>query len=87
MDWPCGPVNWPARSSDLSCLDFFLWCHMKSLVYTNPVDSDEALIAKIAVVASDIREMPGVFPNARQFLFLWCEACIFAGGRSFGQFL
>ncbi|GFU80357.1 uncharacterized protein TNCV_3521311 [Trichonephila clavipes] len=23
-------VNWPARSPDLSCLDFFLWGHMKS---------------------------------------------------------
>ncbi|PRD19263.1 UNVERIFIED_CONTAM: hypothetical protein NCL1_57865 [Trichonephila clavipes] len=27
-----GPVNWPARSPDLSCIYFFLWGHMKSLV-------------------------------------------------------
>ncbi|GFV17838.1 hypothetical protein TNCV_3235881 [Trichonephila clavipes] len=27
-----GSVNWPTRSPDLSCMDFF-WGHMKSLVY------------------------------------------------------
>ncbi|GFX69960.1 uncharacterized protein TNCV_2099781 [Trichonephila clavipes] len=63
-----GPVNWPARSPDLSCLDFFLWSHMKSLVYASPVDSDEALVARVALVAGDIREMPGVFANVRQSL-------------------
>ncbi|GFX80977.1 uncharacterized protein TNCV_1909701 [Trichonephila clavipes] len=54
-----GLVNWPARSPDLSCLDFFLWGHMKSIVYDSPVDSNDALVAKIAVVAGDIREIPG----------------------------
>ncbi|GFT92757.1 uncharacterized protein TNCV_739471 [Trichonephila clavipes] len=82
-----GPVNWPARSPDLSCLDFFLWGHMKSLVNTNLVDSDETLSARIAVVAGDIWEMLGVFANIRQSLHRRCEACIFAGGRSFEQFL
>ncbi|GFT54691.1 uncharacterized protein TNCV_958751 [Trichonephila clavipes] len=58
-----GPVNRPACSPDFSCLDFFLSGHMKSLVYASPVDSDEALVARIAVVAGDIRKMPGVFAN------------------------
>ncbi|GFX44214.1 uncharacterized protein TNCV_4120101 [Trichonephila clavipes] len=39
-----GPVNWLARLPDLSCLDFFLWGHMKSLVYASPVVSDETLL-------------------------------------------
>ncbi|GFV93513.1 uncharacterized protein TNCV_1988271 [Trichonephila clavipes] len=54
-----GPINWPARSPNLSCLDSFLWGHMKSLVYASPIDFDETLVARIAVVAGDIREMPG----------------------------
>ncbi|GFS78149.1 uncharacterized protein TNCV_1107611 [Trichonephila clavipes] len=33
-----GPVSWSKRSPDLSCLDFFLWGHMKSLVYLSPVE-------------------------------------------------
>ncbi|GFW23133.1 uncharacterized protein TNCV_3802331 [Trichonephila clavipes] len=81
-----GPVNWPAHSPDLSCLDFFLWGYMKSLVYVSPVDSNEALFARIAVVAGDIREMPGIFANVRHSLRRRCEACIFADAHSFEQF-
>ncbi|GFV03493.1 uncharacterized protein TNCV_5060341 [Trichonephila clavipes] len=40
-----------------------------SLVYTSSVDSNEALVARIAVVAGDIREMPGVFANVRHICF------------------
>ncbi|GFU34650.1 ig-like domain-containing protein [Trichonephila clavipes] len=46
---------------------------MKSLVYASPVDSDEALVEWIAVVAGDIREMPEVFANARQSLCRWLK--------------
>ncbi|PRD23095.1 UNVERIFIED_CONTAM: hypothetical protein NCL1_47329 [Trichonephila clavipes] len=53
-----GPINWLAHSSDLSCLNFFLWGHVKSLVYASPVDSDKALVERITVVAGDIWEMP-----------------------------
>ena len=28
-------VEWPPRSCDLTPLDFFLWGHIKSLVYAN----------------------------------------------------
>ncbi|GBM94504.1 hypothetical protein AVEN_192992-1, partial [Araneus ventricosus] len=31
-----GPVPWPHRSPDLSSLDYFLWGHLKSLVYETP---------------------------------------------------
>ena len=30
-----GPVEWPPRSCVLTPLDFFLWGHIKSLVYAN----------------------------------------------------
>ena len=30
-----GPVEWPPLSCDLTPLDFFLWGHIKSLVYAN----------------------------------------------------
>ncbi|GFW63270.1 hypothetical protein TNCV_3476861 [Trichonephila clavipes] len=35
---------------------------MKSLVYASPVNSNEALVVRIAVVAGEIREMPE-WPN------------------------
>ncbi|GFV70451.1 hypothetical protein TNCV_4798701 [Trichonephila clavipes] len=41
--------------------------YMKSHVYASPIDSDDSLVARIAVVAGDIQEMPGVFADVRQF--------------------
>jgi hypothetical protein len=31
------PVNWPAPSPDLNPLNFWLWEHLKSLVYSAPI--------------------------------------------------
>jgi len=31
-----GPIEWPARSPDLTPMDFFLWGHLKSVVYKTP---------------------------------------------------
>lgn len=82
-----GPVRWPARSPDLSCLDFYLWGHLKSLVYDTPVDNAEELVARIAVAAGEIRDMPGVFQNVRMSMRRRCEACIVARGRNFEHLL
>ncbi|GFV19548.1 uncharacterized protein TNCV_4846951 [Trichonephila clavipes] len=82
----CGTVNCTTHSYDLSCLDFFLCGHTKSVVYASPVDSVEVLVARIAVVAFVIREMPEIFTNVPHSLRRQCDACIFAGGCSFEQF-
>jgi len=31
-----GRIAWPARSQDLTPLDFFLWGHLKTVVYADP---------------------------------------------------
>lgn len=37
-----GSIEWPARSPDLTPLDFFLWGHLKTKVYTNkPTNVDD----------------------------------------------
>jgi hypothetical protein len=38
-----GPTAWPLRPPVLNPLDFYLWGHLKSLVYAVPVDNEEAL--------------------------------------------
>ena len=38
---------------------------MKNLVYDNPVHNAEDLVARIAVAAGEIRDIPGVFQNVR----------------------
>lgn len=52
-----GPIAWPPRSPDLTCLDFFLWSYLKSLVY-EIVESEQDLIACT----------PGIFERIGQSL-------------------
>ena len=52
-----GPVDWPPRSCDLTPLDYFLWSHIKSLVYTNKPATLGELRANIE------REITAVSPN------------------------
>ena len=43
-----GDVPWPPRSPDLSPLDFFLWGHLKGVVFAQPVPSLRALRALLS---------------------------------------
>ncbi|KAJ8962607.1 hypothetical protein NQ318_001000 [Aromia moschata] len=42
-----GPQPWPPRSPDMNPLDYFLWKHLKSLVYKTPVQNEEDLRNRI----------------------------------------
>jgi hypothetical protein len=42
-----GPTAWPPRSPDFSPLDFYLWGHLKILVYAAHFDNEEALHHRI----------------------------------------
>lgn len=84
----CGPINWSTHSPDLSCLAFFFWGNMKSLVSNDgPIDSFEDLVAWVSVDAVRIREMPGVFANVWWSHHQRCEACIIVSGCNFEQLL
>ncbi|GFW96965.1 transposase [Trichonephila clavipes] len=49
-----GPVNWPPRSCDLTPLDYFLWCYVKSLVYADKPQRLDYLEDNIRRVIADI---------------------------------
>lgn len=51
-----GHIEWPARSPDLSPLDFYLWGHWKELVYSVPINTREQLIARIFDTAGAMRQ-------------------------------
>ena len=59
-----GPIAWPPRSPDLTPLNFHFWGHMKTLVYENPLETQQDLVARIQVAARVILDMPGIFPRA-----------------------
>jgi hypothetical protein len=55
-----GPVPWPPRSPDLNPLDYCVWGHVKSLVYTSAVDTVEELQHRIEGAGQQISTEPGV---------------------------
>ncbi|KAJ4448741.1 hypothetical protein ANN_00132 [Periplaneta americana] len=61
-----GPIAWPPRSPDLNPLDFYLWGHLKLLVYSSPVPDLESLRNRIVACSEDIRNTPGVWDRVRR---------------------
>ena len=82
-----GPMAWPPRSSDLTQMDFFLWGHIQTLIYTSPVDFEEGLLVPVVEAAANIRQQPGTFERTHQFLVRRRRLCIEAGGCSFEHLL
>ncbi|KMQ84443.1 transposable element tc3 transposase [Lasius niger] len=63
-----GPVEWPPRSPDLTPLDFFLWGHLKSLVYDIPIESEEDLITRIMAACEVTQAMPNILAQSLSYL-------------------
>ncbi|KAJ4445382.1 hypothetical protein ANN_07187 [Periplaneta americana] len=82
-----GPIAWPPRSPDLNPLDFYLWGHLKSLVYSSPVPDLESLRNRIVACSEDICNTPGVWDRVRRSMRHRCEVCIQAGGGHFEHLL
>ena len=61
-----GLVPWPARSPDLNPVDFFLWGHLKTLVYVTPVDHVDDLLPRIVDGCNTIRTTPGLLELVRE---------------------
>ena len=68
-----GPVAWPPRSPDLTHLDYYLWGHMKTLVYETKVDSRAALSDRIFAAAEHIHNHPDNIASATQSLLMRAE--------------
>ena len=82
-----GPVGWPARSPDLNPLDFFLWGHLKSLVYKTPVETNEDLLARVLAGCDEIRNMPGIFERVQNSFLHRCTLCRNGDGGHIEQLL
>ena len=78
-----GPTAWPVRSPDLTCLDFFLWGYIKSMVYETDIDSEENLVACIVSAEAEIRETPGIFGRVQQNMARRCTVCLDVNCREF----
>lgn len=83
-----GPIAWPPRSPDCNSLDFFLWGHVKSLVYdAGPVPSIEVLTGRIMDAFQTVRNNPGILERVRQSMRRRVEGCIAERGGHFQHLL
>jgi len=80
-----GPQNWPARSPDLTPLDFFLWGHLKNYIYREPIQSRRELNDRILGALATIT--PNMIHNAGQNLIRRARLCIQMNGTQFEHLL
>jgi hypothetical protein len=54
-------MAWPPRSANLNPLDFFLWGHLKSVIYATAVNDVADLQQQVADGCQVIQNTPGMF--------------------------
>jgi len=82
-----GPVAWAPRSPELTRLDYYLWGHMKTLVYETKVKSRATLHDRIFAAAEHIRNNSDNVASATRSLPMRAENCLATGGGLFEQLL
>ncbi|KAJ8893143.1 hypothetical protein PR048_005726, partial [Dryococelus australis] len=55
----------------------------KSLIYANPVDTEENLVVHVAAAAMIISETPGIFKRTRKSQVRRCQLCVEVSGEKF----
>jgi hypothetical protein len=69
-----GPRNWPARSPNINPLKFFLWGHVKNVVYRHLIDTEEQLRGRIQEAFATIT--PEMVTNSKRSLLRWARLCL-----------
>lgn len=80
-----GPIRWPARSPDLTPLDFWLWGYLQDRVYLQMPETIDVLKNKIRTAC---REIPDYLVlNATYGVIRRCRLCVEHDGRQFESYL
>ncbi len=81
-----GPIAWPARSPDITPLDFYLWGDIKTIVYEIQPETQDELRGKIVDTFNFIRENRNL-NNVQRSIPNRINLCIRENGNHFEQFL
>jgi hypothetical protein len=81
------PLPCPPRSPDLNPVDYCVWGHVKSLVYTSAIDTIEELQHRVECARQQIRNEPGVFERIRNSMWRRVQCCIQMQGPHLEQLL
>lgn len=82
-----GPVACPARSPDLNPLDYYVWGHVKGIVYATQINTRDELTERIQNACNELRNDPIKIGAAVNSLIRRCNKCIEAGGMHFEHLL
>jgi hypothetical protein len=77
-----GPTAWPPHSPDLNPLNFYLWGHLETLVYSDTADNEEALSHHIVDACHTNPNCPGIFERMLRPMRR-VEVCIESHGGRF----
>lgn len=80
-----GPIEWPPRSPDLTPLDFFLWGHLRSVIYKTQPASIEELKDRISRECRNISRE--TFRNVRKEFENRLYYCLNNNGNHFEHLL
>lgn len=78
-----GPQRWPARSPDLSILDFFLWGYLRNKVYCRQYRNVQDLKLAVENAFSNLEQRPVIILNSLQRISKLCQICINVDGGNF----
>ena len=78
-------MHWPARSPDLTPLDFFLWRYVKETVYKNRPSNDNDLQKRIADALQAVSHE--MLRSTIESFEKRIDLCIHQNGGHFQQFL
>lgn len=77
-----GTIEWPARSPDITPLDYFLWGHLKNVVYKTKPHDLEDLKQRIEVECRRIEETD-ILSNVLNTFPKYLAYCQEVNGRQF----
>lgn len=80
-----GPVQWPARSPDLTSPDFFLWGYLKNVVYRQQTTTRENMRERIINACANIPHQ--VLLQTIQHFHRRIQLCLQENGRTFEHFI
>jgi hypothetical protein len=71
-----GPTAWLPHSPCLNSLDFYLWEHLRALVYVTPSDNKQAPHQRIVETCQIIHNYSGILERMRLPMMRRVEACV-----------
>ena len=84
MNWERrSSIEWPARSPDLSPLDFFMWGYLKNKVYSKKFNNLEELRSVITQQIEELNTDHGLLKRECSLVTARVNECLEADGSHF----